>query len=320
MKKIFKVLAIIALVAVIGFSMACGGGTGDSLAVPQEPTLATYTSTDAEGNTYVLTISKGSGRAAYNPQKGDNYEFKAKGKTSKGTVTTVSGGEFKLTPTGSTEPFTVTITGGNMTAIEGTITFTDGTSEKIDVKDLTPGTSSVSDTFSITASVEYDSGITNLAEAKAQTNFIYWYDGKLSDFINEPASVTVNNSKLTIKLGVPKTEFLEDSEDLYFWDDVVVIPSNAKFFILGDQEIFWSSDPKLSGSNYLLCCKKDDDHFVWNLIYVDRDVKIEDEGTSYNIKKGWNYLLSTEDDGVYRAVVVNNLPDGYKWIVKQRNW
>jgi len=128
MKNFVKWFGIIALVAVIGFSFASCGGDGSGPA-PKKPTSVTYTSTDGT-DTYVLTIIKGSAnRAVYNPQKCDNYELKVDSKTSKGTVDKVSSdGKFELKPTGSTETFKATISGGNMTAIEGTINFTDGSS------------------------------------------------------------------------------------------------------------------------------------------------------------------------------------------------
>jgi len=96
---------------------------------PEEPPPEIYTSTDGEGHTYELTITKGSGRAAI----GDNYELKVinvndnTDKTSKGKVTGVSeSGEFTLTPSNSTKKVTITIEDGSMTAIEGEIIDTNG--------------------------------------------------------------------------------------------------------------------------------------------------------------------------------------------------
>jgi len=106
-----SLLAIIAIIAVIGFSFASCKGA--------DPTEAKYVSTDGT-NTYELVIS--AAKAVYTPKDGDNYVLTINpgNKISKGTVA-VSGGSFSLTPNGSTEAFTITITGGNMTAISGNI-------------------------------------------------------------------------------------------------------------------------------------------------------------------------------------------------------
>jgi hypothetical protein len=89
-----------------------------------------YTSKDASGNTYKLSITKNTGKAAFTPESGDSYTLTityANGttKTSTGTVASNSGTE--LVFAGATS-FTVTITSsGTMTKIEGTITLDDKT-------------------------------------------------------------------------------------------------------------------------------------------------------------------------------------------------
>jgi hypothetical protein len=60
-------------------------------------------------------------------QVGDKYELTVGGKKSTGTVTIKSGGVLTLTPKNSATTFTATVTSGNITAMSGTITFTDNT-------------------------------------------------------------------------------------------------------------------------------------------------------------------------------------------------
>jgi hypothetical protein len=107
MKSMFKLLGIIAIVAVIGFTMiACdtggggGGGSGGGSDVGEQkkpdtyvPQNERYTSLDANLNEYVLDINEvTTGRAALNYQKNYTYKLtitlKADGSvaTSKGTV------------------------------------------------------------------------------------------------------------------------------------------------------------------------------------------------------------------------------------------
>jgi len=148
MKNKIKLLMIIAIVALIGFSMtACpadaGGTPGGGNPGPQ---TAKFESEDAEGNTYVLEITNASGRAAYAPKNGDTYVLTIikddTTKKSSGTVTVTTSGNsssFVLqpeTPNGSETPpsFTITIVTTNsgaqlMTAFEGTITLTSGDTE-----------------------------------------------------------------------------------------------------------------------------------------------------------------------------------------------
>ena len=92
MKNLYKLIGIIALVAVIGFTFAAlsltscdnGGGRDDT----RDP--ITYTGT-ANGETYTLKIEDGGSRAVLTPAQGDKYTLTAGGKTSTGEVSAVSG-------------------------------------------------------------------------------------------------------------------------------------------------------------------------------------------------------------------------------------
>jgi len=131
MKKTFKLISIIALVAVIGLSMAACGGEDDNNNTTANPTSAVYIgeTNDAE---YKLEIGAAGSRAAFSPKVGDTYTLTvtfASGnqKTSTGTVTGVN--PLTLQPSNSAEPFTVTLENGGIKGMNGTITFTDGTNQ-----------------------------------------------------------------------------------------------------------------------------------------------------------------------------------------------
>lgn len=196
--------------------------------------------------------------------------------------------------------------------------------------------------------------VTNLTEAKSVTDFSYFpwlaykdeFDfGPLSNFLNGSPKVTVNNSKVTIILGTPKSACLENlSEWFDEMEGVTVSPSNAKVSTY-DIQGFLSSDRK-----YELGCLNDNGDEV-SLIYVDRDVTIkgtytetevdtytETDTYTYNLslKKGWNYIIFSEKRGDWISnghggYVRNNSltytssttqPSGFTWVVYEpwREW
>ena len=103
MRNLFKLIGIIALVAVIGFSfIACdnggggGGGGGDG--------INTDISYDGEGSRYKLVVTENSSRAAFTPQNGDTYTLTVEGfgwGTSTGTVSNFSNGSYTLSNNGT---------------------------------------------------------------------------------------------------------------------------------------------------------------------------------------------------------------------------
>jgi len=129
MKNFLKVLGVIALFAVIGFTMtACDNGT-DTTAGPQ---TVTYRGTDDDGSEYTLEITEGSYKLTVTPTSGQP-------KISSGTVTK-SGDEFTLTPSGADpeDAFTVEINAsGGIESMSGTITFTDGETQEAP-EEITP--------------------------------------------------------------------------------------------------------------------------------------------------------------------------------------
>jgi len=108
-----------------------------------DPNTVNYESKDTEGNTYTLTITKGP-RAAYTPAVGDIYvliiKMIASQLTSKGTISALgANGVLTLQPNyDDSSTFEVTINGGKMTAIDGTIAH-EGGSTNAPSGTLTPG-------------------------------------------------------------------------------------------------------------------------------------------------------------------------------------
>jgi hypothetical protein len=170
-----------------------------------------------------------------------------------------------------------------------------------------------------------------MAEAKAQANFSYYGDRHISYYLNG-GNVTVNNSKATIKLGIPKSSYMEK------WFDepssgLTVSPPNAKIFG-DDQTHFFSSNEK-----YALMCIKNIDTNNQNyatLMYADRDVTISDSfqetifpntcTITYNcsLKKGWNYFIFSGptliNNGYFILSSSTTLPAGYSWHVVDVNY
>jgi hypothetical protein len=97
---------------------------GDSGTGGNNPQTATYTGATG-GTTYTLKITENTAR--YAAQNGDAYELTAGSKKSTGTVSGVSGGILTLKPTNKTTTFTATVSGSSLTALNGTITWTDST-------------------------------------------------------------------------------------------------------------------------------------------------------------------------------------------------
>jgi len=138
MKNTIKVLGIIALVAVIGFSMTACGGDSVPEPLPPDPTSAIFESKDAAGNIYLLVIesaASGNIRAAYDPKPNDPYTLTYIPKT--GDIKKSSGkvqaaeSTITLKPNTGTETFTITVTTSGDVKTMTAITVTGGGAETI---------------------------------------------------------------------------------------------------------------------------------------------------------------------------------------------
>jgi len=144
--------------------------------------------------------------------------------------------------------------------------------------------------------------------ARQQTNFSYSHgllstDIKpLSYYINDPASVTIKDGKLSINLGTPRTEHLTFSANS--------TPNDAKVFT-GFSE-FVTADGK-----YRLFCMKDANTYAF-LVYADRDLNVN----NINLKQGWNYVISSSSGSTstMTATATTTLPSGFKWTVAESDY
>jgi len=123
-KNLWLIIPAIALVfgiTVVGCDDDSGGGGSGSGGNTQ-----TYTGT-ADGQTYTLKITKA---ARYTAKSGDDYELTGGSKKSEGTVSNVSGSTLTLKPSNAAnaaDTFTATVSGKNLTKLEGTIKRNDNT-------------------------------------------------------------------------------------------------------------------------------------------------------------------------------------------------
>jgi hypothetical protein len=121
MKNIFKLIGIIAIVAIIGFSMAaCGGDEGDDLQT------VTYSGETSDGQFYTLKITENPAR--YAARIGDDYELTNGSNRSIGKVVDVSGDTLTLKPSNTNaSSFTATVSESGLTALNGPITWSNDT-------------------------------------------------------------------------------------------------------------------------------------------------------------------------------------------------
>jgi hypothetical protein len=124
MKNKIKFLGIIALAAVVWFSIAaCGNGTtgGGGNHPSPDPTKITFTSWSGSVK-YELTVYKEGSRAVYNPQRGDEYELtitdgatviKGAGKVDE----VLASGEFTLRQNGKSGTFKIVTSSSDITEI-----------------------------------------------------------------------------------------------------------------------------------------------------------------------------------------------------------
>jgi hypothetical protein len=142
MKKKYFFLGMLALALTFGI-VVTGCDHGDSNnTIPES---VTYSSMDSSSTTYTLTVTDNTGRAAYAGKVGDTYELKIKrqsgtAKMSRGAVQAIesSSGSMTLKPSNTTTTFSVTASATSMTAISGTITLEDGTTEEAPTEILMP--------------------------------------------------------------------------------------------------------------------------------------------------------------------------------------
>jgi len=147
MKKRFFLGMLVCLLAFSFVFVTCdNGGGGGGGGGGGNPDTVKYLSTDTEGNTYELTITKDTSKAAYKPVAGDIYKLiilliTGVEKISNGTIFALgTNGALTLLPENyGAGTFDVTISNEKMTAINGTIAVEGGGSVELPDTPLTPG-------------------------------------------------------------------------------------------------------------------------------------------------------------------------------------
>lgn len=186
MKKAIKLIGFIALIAIILFTMiACGGGDDD------DGNTATYTGSSG-GVDYTLTVKKVVS-FRYAAKSGDNYELTGGEKKSAGKVDSVSGDELTLKPSNGAT-FKATVSENSLTKLDGTITWTDGTTAAAPGT-LTAGTTSGSTDGNNTGSTDgNNTGGTTPGTGSGGTFTVTdipaKYNGKYAMFTEENSSGT----------------------------------------------------------------------------------------------------------------------------------
>jgi hypothetical protein len=197
MKNLYKVLGIIALVAVIGFSFAAcdnGDDTGGQQTGEGVPQKATYVSKDSNGNTYTLEIDESGGRSARSAaQTGDTFKLTVEYTTVVGSgnlnmkfeysgtvgAAQTSGARVSLTLNINGETITITIVGTEMTVITGKIVNNNGQEVVNNPGNVTPVNGGGDQTF------------TSIAAFKT------WLDSQSTNTIASPYNVRINISNLS---------------------------------------------------------------------------------------------------------------------------
>jgi hypothetical protein len=185
------------------------------------------------------------------------------------------------------------------------------------------------------AEVVYDATIGNLDKEKIDFSF-YFYNINDRTYLILPLSncldgspsvkLSLSENKVSINLGTPKSDYLEDFNDYFrFGSGITLNTNNVKIFIMLG---FYTSDDK-----YCLGCMKDEKNSAM-LLYADKDVTVNGKEThigngvsntifNASIKKGWNYLIHSYEETELEYTVTytssTTQPSGFKWIVARVN-
>jgi len=202
-----------------------GDGSGGS------PQTQTYTGM-ADGQLYTLKITENTAR--YTAQSGDDYELTAGEKTSRGEV--LSGGSnLTLKPTNSSNTFTVTISGSNLTKMNGQITWTDLTVSAAPATLTIPSGGGGVGSLTLSGQVyteDYD--IEAIMNGGSMYKYTPYTDSINSLTSNAGGTGSISNGQLSFSVGAPPASSLEpfkldtDSSGYDVYKDAKVTPSDAK--------------------------------------------------------------------------------------------
>lgn len=305
MKKLWKLVGIIALIVAIGFSIAACSNNGDG---GGETPASIYTWTDSDSNNYELIITE-AGRAVTSGNYTLTITLKAGGtKTSTGTASG-SAGSITLTPSsGSAIAITINVNTLTITGAVDGFTLGGGT-VTIEETSISSNTTIGGDRIRLT-------GLPIELNGCTQTDFSYFGGGDpISNIITGSASVKINGGKLNISLDVPKTLVN------FSLTDITVNPTDTKYIDIS----FCTSNDQY----HLECVKFEKDGYITGIVslyYMDRDATVDGTYLGSNVTykwdnvklyKGWNYVVMSHTSNNYTYSATRTLPSGFKWAVRK---
>jgi len=342
-----RLFGIIALAAVIGFSMAaCGGGGGGG------PQTVTYTGTSSSGEKYTLKITEYTER--YTAQKGDDYELTTGSKKSYGKVVKVENDILTLGPLEDLlTTFTATVSASGLTALNGTITWTDSSTTNASGTTLTGGGSGGSgsgsgsgggsgglgESLSLSGSV-YTQEINVDAIMSGGSMYEYKpYKGSNKTFTsNVGGNGSINNGKMSFSVGAPNASLLEpvrvEADTGYGGTDIYsnmkVSPSDTRGVGLDFEGLFLMKENlnmKMNTNNPTVASITME---MVVYIYVDRECAITAKGgtatengakvtasdLNIKLKKGWNAVNAKVNGSLTNLSFSMNTGDlsSCKWV------
>jgi len=226
MKNTIKIVGIIALFAVIGFSFAACDESGKGDGGGSVTYTGTYTAVTGTLVTYTLKITKGAER--YTAKSGDDYELTSGSSKSAGTVKSVDGDKLTLTPEkNSALSFNATVSEKGLNELTGLITWSNGDRE------IAPGALEATGTSSGSGSSGGGGGSLNLTgqvytmEMNMPTSssgsfslFKYEsYKGDKTLTSNVGGTGSIKNGKLTFSVGAPSASMLTPAKMIEFPSD-----------------------------------------------------------------------------------------------------
>jgi hypothetical protein len=174
----------------------------------------------------------------------------------------------------------------------------------------------------VTAADVYESGgaYTRVTGTDYDGNYTYTFtQGRresLSDLLNGPATIKIENGKLTIDLGTPKPESLYYDSRHNVEEIKNIDPNNTVKVSNPDAKVFEPNWFIRTDREFNLVCRGDGG-IVWYYYYVDSDVTVSgsysnDNGSGVskniyllNLKKGWNYVKHTSVRGTNSGDWIN---------------
>jgi len=316
MKNFFKLVWLVAIAAIIGFSIsACDSGGGGGGGYYPSTGTATYSGTTAAGDLFSLEI-------ANNAKAGDSFEFtwttsSNETKTSTGTIKEVNGNEFTMLPSNAATPnttFTATVDNGGLSAMSGTFTWTDGTTTTgsgtlIPVAPPTRSSSSSGGGSTIIWTPVEDTGIWDTPDdrffEKASINAIAYGNGKFVAVGDKSKIATSPDGKTwTAVTNNLFTHTYESSGDTYTDDIRAIAFGNNTFVAGGGTMVTYSTD----GVNWSATI--DLDYITTTGIFGDVYAIAYGNG-KFIAGSGIGKMAYSTDDGKTWIVVADSKFEGY---------